>query len=268
MSRFVRTASGKVGPAPPSTDHARYLRACGIDRALERLNGPFGVRRYLLVFQKRGEQVVVTDLEAVPLAWGGGPPPEDPFGEGIAEVEKALTRLQRNMALGPRWERGVLGVLRDRFGNTQLFPAFDGDADEAMLDDLPVPPKPGHPLESPGWTEALARYGPEMARIQARSAAQHADRDNWSIEEGRLRFDDGRTLPCRPLATFSPASRRFAWQVHKPLFDGEVWEWRDFLASWDAAMEVGLLACARLGASWLFVGRVDEEGTLLLVAVD
>ena len=267
MSRFVRTSSGKAGPAAPSTDHARYLRACGIDRALERLNGPYGVRRYLLVFLKRGDQVVVTDLETVPLAWGGGPPPDDVDGTAMVEVERALTRLHRNMALGPAWERGVLGVLRDRFGQTQLFPAFDVDADEAMLEDLPVPPKPGHPLETPAWLEELARYGPEMGRIQARSAAQHADRDNWAIEDGFLRFDDGRSVRCRPLATFSPTSRRFEWQVDKPLFDGDVYEWPDFVASLDAAMEVGLVSCARLGASWLFVGRIEDDGGVLLVAV-
>ena len=41
----------------------------------------------------------------------------------------------------------------------------------------------------------------------------------------------------------------------------------DVVASWDAAMEVGLVSCARLGASWLFVGRIEDDGGVLLVAV-
>lgn len=254
-------------PQPLSArEQARYLRASGIDRALEKLNGPYGVRRYLLFFERRGERIVVSDLDCITLAWGGGPPPEDRDGSAVTAVELALRRLHANMALGPRWERGVIGVVRDRDGRVQLFPAFDADADDARLEDLPVPPKPGHPLESPDWLDGLAQWGPRMGVVQARSAAMGADRDDWEIERDMLRFPDGRTFRCRVLATFDPANMRLVWQVSKPLFDGEVFEWREFQASFDAAMEVGLLTTARLSATWMFVGRIDDAGAVLMVA--
>ena len=53
----------------------------------------------------------------------------------------------------------------------------------------------------------------------------------------------------------------------EPLFEETVFCWESFLCSWDAAMELGLLSVARLGASWLFAGPLDDGDNTLLLAV-
>lgn len=271
MSWFNRQAEGR-NPEAVAREHGRYLRAAGVDGAMDALAGPFGVRRFLVFFQRKGAAVLVDSVEAIPLAWGGGPPPEDPTGSRTGALEKSLTALQRNMATGPSWDRGAVGYVRDAEGRAQVFPAFDEDADVVRLDSLPVPGPPGHPLESPDYERLLARFEPAMGRLQARTAAKSQDWDWWEVHGERLllHMPDGSTtkLAGKALATFSPARGLYAWQVAKPLFDEEVFTWPEIAATMDAAMELGLLSAARLDAAWLLMAPVeDEDGTVLLVAV-
>lgn len=249
-----------------------------MDRALEELAGPFGLRRFLVHFKRQGEAAVVTGIEAIPLSWGGGPPPEDQTGRHFDALEKALCRLQRNMAVGAeRWDRGAVGYVRDREGRSRLFPVFDEEAAIASVDLLPVP-KPGHPLESPEWMKLLAQWGPRMETVQAQTRVQHHDWEEWAVHDstwlelanglsGDGAVRDLRRLRCQALATFDARWKRFQWVVDKPITKGLVFESQHFPASYDAAMEVGLLATALIGGRWLFMGATDEAGSVLMAAV-
>ena len=217
MSWFERQARGR-DPGEVSSEHARYIRAAGVDRALAELSGPFGVRRYLVRFAARGARVRVSSIDAVPLAWGGGPPASDPRGTLRAQLEKALSRLHANMASGPAWARGAAGVVRDAKGQIDIRLVFDEDADQAALDDLRAP-RPGHPLEAPETLHLLAQWAPAIADLHARSARAGDDWSGWDVKDDRVLLlhyggGPGGDAPpsrterhdCRTLATYSPRS--------------------------------------------------------------
>ena len=279
MSWFERQARGR-DPDAVSREHGRYLRAAGVDRALEQLAGPFGVRRFLLHFEARGARVRVRAIDAIPLAWGGGPPPPDPTGGARKAVEVALTRLHLNMSTGPRWGRGAASYLRDARGDASIQLVFDDDADDASLDLLPMPPRPGHPLEVPETRALVAHWEPAMAELHAASARMGRGHDAWEIQDDRrllLHFggdpDEGppptetRRRRCQVLGTFDPRTGLFTWRTDGPLFDEKVFGWDAFPATWAAATELALLAAARLGAAWLLVEPVGEHGMVLMAAV-
>lgn len=246
-------------------EHARYLRAATVPAALDALAGPYGVRRFLVRFARQGVVVRIQALDAIPLQWGGGPPPEDLSGERRRALEKALTRLQRNMALGPRWDRGVIGYLRDRDGAAQIMPLFDEDADMADLSKLPAPPPPGHPLEDPSYLRLIAQHEPKMHQIHARTAMLGGEWEDWSLEERRLELhypDEVRRHDCQVLGVQDNTHRRFLWQTEGTLFEEPAFSERAFACDWNGANELCLLAAARLGADWLFVGDIGEGRVL------
>lgn len=277
MGWFERQATGR-DPREVSREHGRYVRAAGVDRALEALAGPFGVRRFLVRFSTRGARVRVTAVEAIPLSWGGGPPPADLGAELRGRLEQALARLHTNMASGPRWSRGAASFLRGARDGATLRLVFDEDADQATLDDLPMPPKPGHPLEGAETRDLFAAWEPAMLEIHRRSSRFSQDYAAWEIEGDRLTLHFGgdpdagerpsRTehRRCQVLATYSPASGELSWQT-APLFEEPLFAWKAFPATFDAAMQVGLLAAARIGADLLLALAVDDRGTVLTVAV-
>jgi hypothetical protein len=271
-----RGAAGRTTPedAERLREQGRYLRAAGVDRALDALSGPFGVRRFVLRFQHQGGRVRVGSLEAVPLGFGGGPPPADPGQQRLSRVERALDMLHRNMSTGPRWSRGAIAYLRDAQGHTEIVPVFDEDADVVSLDDLPVPGPPGHPLEAREHQLDLERYGEALSEVHAQTRALAMDWDWWEVEDagGLCCHWDG--PPARErrhagvvLGTWDPRPSRWTWRATGgPLLAGPAYETSQFPATFDAAMELGLLTTARLGGRWLFVGEVDD-GVQLFVAV-
>ena len=264
MGWFERQLAGSNESAVLAAQ-GRYIRAAGVDRALEGLAGPFGVRRFLVHFAQRGARVRVLELEALPLQWGGGPPPPDPSGSRQEELERALTRLHRNMSVGPRWERGVIGFVRDRDGHSALFPLFDEDAELAELSNLPLPPPPGHPLEDPAYRALLASEEHHMLEVHART--HHTGGwDLWQISGDRLRLSYGpeqRTHRCFALGLFMTRHGRFMWQNEQPL-PGKLpaFQERSIPADWGAVHELALLATAQLRADWLFVGDLEDERVL------
>ncbi len=271
MSWFAQQTGGDTAAA---REQGRYLRAAGVARALDGLCGPFGVRRFVVRFRHRAGSVRVESIEAVPLQTGGGPPPADPRGTHLAALERALTALHRNMATGPRWDRGAIAVLRDAQGRTELIPAFEDDAEVVVLDDLRVPAGGGHPLESRDHQLDMERHAHDLGRVHQQTHATVMDWDWWEVDDsGQLVVHwDGpparmRSHPCTVLGTFEPRWSRWTWQTPTPLFPGPVWAAGHFPATLEAAMELGLLATARLRGQWLFVGSFGDDGAQLLVAV-
>ncbi len=252
----------------------RYLRAARVDKALDGLAGPFGCRRFLVRFSLRGTKVRLDQLQAVPLAWGGGPPPGDPRGERREGLERSLNMLHRNMSTGPAWQRGAVAYLRDAQGRTEIIPVFDEDADVVDFDDLGAPGPPGHPLEDPSYGELLACHEEAIGRIHARTRTHPYEWDWWEIQDDRMLVlhqeeNPGaeQKLHCRTLGTFEPRLGRFTWRVDQALFPEAPFAVGAFAATLDAAMELGLLSAARMGAAWLFVQSVDEHNTQLLAVV-
>lgn len=275
MSWLLRQAVGR-SESEVQREHARYLRAAGVDRALEAMAGPYGLRRFMVAFQAvpagAGRlRVELVELLAMPLSLGGGPPPPDPDGRHRAALETALTRLQINMASGPAWSRGVLGYVRDGRGRSEILPAFDEDADVASLDALPVPSGPGHPLEQPAYAHLLATWEPRMRALQERSARLALAFDGWEVHDDRLRLElaEGRALefPCQPLLSFAPARGRLSWQTARRPGGERPFDAPEVLVDWSGAHELALLAGACLDAAWLFNGEFGEQGELLYAAV-
>lgn len=269
---------GAATPAAAQRELGRYLRAAGVVRTVDALCGPFGVRRFVLRFRARGGSVRVESIEAVPLQHGGGPPPQDPRGQRMAALERALTALHRNMSTGPAWDHGAIGVLRDAQGRSELIPTFQDDADVVILDNLPVPGPPGHPLESRHYLYELERHAVDIQQVLQQTHAQAMDWDTWEVtDEGMLvahwqpepEAPPTRTLRarCIVLGTYQPHHARWTWQTPQPLFEGPVCSTPQFPATLDAAMELGLLMTAKVGGRWLFSGTYDDHGSQLLVAV-
>jgi|GEM_PF-1770739 len=273
MSWFERQLHGRT-PAEVQREHARYLRASGLLPALDQLSGPYGCRRFAVRFEHRGGKVRLLGIEGVPLAWGGGPPPHDHSGRLTEAVERSLQRLHANMFVGPRWTRGIVAYLRDAHGVTQVIPAFDEDSDAVDPVDLPVPGPPGHPLEDPDTRQLLALHVRDMQRVHAVTRAKPVDWDWWEVQDDHqliLHYDDDTradpTFRCLVLATFETRRSRFTWVSPNPIGHAAVFSTPTFAATLDASMELGLLACAVVGADWLLVQPYDDEGSQLLVAV-
>ena len=138
MGWFDRQLDGRE-PEALDDELGRLVRAAGVDRCLHTVCGPYGIRRFVIRFEVKGDRVVLTDLETHPLPQGGGPP--DPRGaeEGIQPLEAAINRLYINMVGNMPWSRGAVAVLRDALDAFEILPLFDDDADAAVLADLGVP---------------------------------------------------------------------------------------------------------------------------------
>jgi len=268
-----RAKSGGLSAQALGQDLARYIRAARVDAALDVLAGPFGCRRFLLRFEHRGGRVRLRGLDAHPLAWGGGPPPDDRTGDATAGVEQALGRLHTNMSTGPRWERGAVAYVRDAQGRTQITAAFDHDADLMAIADLAVPGPPGHPLEDPATLDLFALHGRTMAQINAATRAIPPDWDWWEVDDDvrlTLHYDDppapSRHHRCQVLATYESRYSRFTWHT-EPVGPAPVFASEPFASTFVAAFELGLLAASMVGAAWLMVQPYDDHDSQLMVAV-
>ncbi|MAY81225.1 MAG: hypothetical protein CL930_10630 [Deltaproteobacteria bacterium] len=271
MGWFERQLNGRE-PEEFEKELGRYLRAAGVDKAFQRLCGPYGVRRFVIRFEKQGEQTRLTELETHALPFGGGPP--DPRGaeEGIGALEIALDRLCRNMATGPEWTSGAVAVIRDAEDNIELLPLFDEDAANASLADLDVPGPPGHPLEGPEYKNRVASEEAGMAQIHAETSRRRGSWNGWSIgdDDRVLVLDHGNGVTrhkFQVLGTFHPDTGRYAWATNEPLFPDAVCEKESFSATLDAVMELGMLTTVRLGAQWLFLETYGEGDDIVLGAV-
>ncbi len=273
MGWFERQA-GQRDVAEVNREHARYIRASKVVECLDALAGPFGCRRFLVRFERRGGRVRVTEIDAAALSWGGGPPPHDTEGRKHAALEQSLNRLHANMALGPSWQRGVFAYVRDAHGVTEVNPAFDEDSDGAELSALPVPGPPGHPLEDRTTTELLVIHRADILRIMAATRSKSVDWDWWEVDDDTRLTLHGtdpdvppRSLKCLVLATHETRASRFTWHCPRPVGAAAVFETPTFASTLDASMELGFLCCAVLDAQWLFVQPYDDQGGQLLVAV-
>ncbi|MCB9778507.1 MAG: hypothetical protein H6742_08100 [Alphaproteobacteria bacterium] len=285
MSWFDRQVRGRDRDEV-MREHARYVRAAGVDVALDGVAGPYGLRRFIVRFAARPTgagrfQVELTDILAMPLAAGGGPPPQDPTGDHRVRLEQALRRLHANMSVGPAWSRGAIGYVRDGKGHTQLVLWFDEDVDGARIDDLRVPPGQGHPLEQPAWFRLLAHLEHKMAQLHSRSSSMPTDHDLWEVDDGVLlqhfgalgpgpdgeeRFARTQRFRCEPLAVYFPRHQRLAWQTtRRP--GGSLFADDELVADWTGAHEVALAAATELGAAWLFSGEFGDRGERLYCAV-
>ena len=118
-----------------------------------------------------------------------------------------------------------------------------------------------------------------LSDVQLRTAAVSPDWDEWEVVDDHtlvLFWGGGPEGPppsqvrrhrCRTLATFQPRWSRFTWRTEGNLFEERVFHAESFPATFDAAVEVALLSCARLRAQWLFVQPYDDDGGVLMVAV-
>ena len=271
MGWFDRQLAGRE-PEDLEDEIGRLARASGVDRALLKVCGPFGVRRFVIRFEYRADRVVLTALETHPLPYGGGPP--DPRGaeEGMQGLESAFNRLHRNMAASMPWNRGAVAVIRDAHDRVEMIPLFDDDADEAVLADLGVPEGPGHPLEGFEYRDMIASNESGMAAVHAETSRRRGSWSDWNItpDDQTLVLEQGGGQTrhrVMVLGTFHPVSSRFAWATDDALFDEALFQMRSFSATLDLVMELGMLTTVRLGATWLFLETMGEGEDIVLAAV-
>ena len=271
MGWFDRQLDGRE-PEALDDELGRLVRAAGVDRCLHTICGPYGIRRFVIRFELKGDRVVLTDLETHPLPQGGGPP--DPRGaeEGIQPLEAAINRLYINMVGNMPWSRGAVAVLRDAFDAFEILPLFDDDADAAVLADLGVPEGPGHPLESYEYRDTVAAHEAQMAAVHAETSRRRGSWTDWSISSDDrtlvLTQSSGETRhPIRVLGTFHPSTNRFAWATDSAPFDELLYTTRSFSATLDTVMELSLVTTARLGGTWLFLEKFGEGDDIVLGAV-
>lgn len=246
-------------------DQARYMRAAKVPEALENLAGPYGVRRFLVRFARQGVRIRIQAVEAIGLQHGGGPPPTDPTGQRREGLAKALTRLHKNMSVGPRWDRGVIGYLRGRNGEANIMVLFDEDAEQVTLANLPPPPSHGHPLEDPSYVHLIAQHEHIMHQIHSRTTMLGGQWDVWDLDGHTLTLNYGaetRRHNCQVLGVQDNSRQRYLWQSEDALFPEAAFSERVFSCDWNAANELSLLAAARLEAEWLFVGALEDDRTL------
>ena len=66
MGWFDRQLDGRE-PEALEDEIGRLVRAAGVDRCLHTICGPYGVRRFVIRFELKGDRVTLTDLETHPL---------------------------------------------------------------------------------------------------------------------------------------------------------------------------------------------------------
>ena len=126
-----------------ASPNAKQIQEAGVSTALDRLSGPFGLRRFVIHFELVGAKIRLIGLDAVPLRMGGGPPPPDLNGHRMEELSQALQNLYRATESTPqKWSRGAIGYTRDARGKVHLYPLFDDEADAAQVDKLPCQDHP------------------------------------------------------------------------------------------------------------------------------
>ena len=271
MSWFERSLNGRE-PEELDQEVGRFVRASGMDRALTEMCGPFGCRRFVIRYELQGDTVVLTELETHALPFGGGPP--DPRGaeEAFQPLAAAADRLHKNMATSLPWVRGAVAVIRDAEDNMEFIPLFDEDADEAVLADLGVPGPPGHPLEGFAYRDMIAANEAGIEAVHVETSRRRRSWTGWEVSSDDktlvLSHQSGSTRHrCRVLGTFHPRPGRFSWVSDDPLFEEFIFQTPSFSATLDAAMELGMVAVARLGGTWLFLEGMGEGDDIVLVCV-
>ena len=272
MSWLERNASFFHGD--PLEEINRFVRAAGVDRSLNEFSGVFGVRRFIIHFSRTNGVTKVTEIESVRLSHGGGPPPPDPERQAVKVVEQCLERLYMNMAVGPVWQEGAIGFVRDVDNNCSIAPFFDEDKHLLLLNKLPLPDE-GHPLEDPEYRKVVAMMESQIDTVWARTSAMSPEWDVWDIQNGKLRLIFGSPdfptevwrREVKVLGTFDLGRQIWAWEVDSPLFSENVYRWEYFFSSWEGAMELSVLTTARLNANWLFVSEVEGGEVALFAAV-
>ena len=133
----------------------------------------------------------MTEIESVRLNHGGGPPPPDPERRLLKRVEQCLYRLYMNMAVGPVWNEGAIGFVRDADNNCSVAPFFDEDKSLLQLNKLPLPDD-GHPLEDLEYRKLVAMMETQIDTVWARTSAMSPEWDLWDIQNDELRLIFGK----------------------------------------------------------------------------
>lgn len=255
----------------PSEQVHAWLHEAGVHEALNDMSGPIGVVRFLVFFQKKQGKIVVDNIASEPLEYGGGTP-QFTGNQHVDELRDALLRFSRVMGHIP-FSYGCVGFLRDYENSYDLVCYFDEDVKGVQLNVLPIP-KYGHPLQDPTYQRLIGDMELQLSQVIAQSSRIGSNWEEWSIEKNTLTlsypseggYHDKQKFYAAVLGTFVWSEFAWTWQVDQPLFREEAFSCKEFLATWEMAMELGYITTARLGAYWLFVGTLDDN-TVLLASV-
>ena len=250
------------------------MQQAGVYDAVFGICGPFGVRRFVLRFVAKGHTVDITEIETLPLQYGGGAP-QHTNSDRMDALKRSLKKLKDAMHSWAPWDVGILGVVRDCDNAMQVIPFFDADVEGVSVEHLPTPPQ-GHPLEERGYLHIKSSVQAQIEPVYMNTSAISHDWTEWSIdgEVLTLMYDDDiestvERKRCQVLATFD-ADGIWTWQVEQPLFSEEVFCWEYFICDWDSAVELSMVCTARLNGTWVFYSLVstDPQVTLFVAVWD
>jgi hypothetical protein len=258
MSWFDRYADGDVDAGLARLD-AAVARARLVE-LLDSAAGPRGLRRFLVRLELRaGARARVTGMESAPLPGGGGPPTPARFDAGARALEAACASLRPALGARGTFSRAVLGFVRDGAGARHVAVRLDEDADGFTLADLPVPRGEGWPPEDPAYVRALAAWETRMASVRERWAVA-ADGEAWSLEGGRLERPGAPPVRVAPIATLD--GEQFTWLLEQPAGEEAPLATPSLEAPLPVAVELVLLAAARLGHKGAFQGRTEDGAVI------
>ncbi len=250
----------------------QVLDLSGVYSTVFQLCGPFGVRRFILRFEYQVRGLTISELENLPLHYGGGSPTAA-TRDNLEQVRTSLAELHSKMSEWAPWKKGLLSIVRDCDNQIQVIPFFDEDCALISVEHLPMPPQ-GHPLEGREYLQLQGSLQAQLEPVYLNTQAISHDWTEWAIDEEMLTLlyaeqygQEVERKRCQVLATFD-ASGVWSWQVSEPLFSEDVFCWEGFVCDWEAAVELGMVCVARLKGAWLFFSLVSEEPQVtLFVAV-
>lgn len=264
MSWFERQRNGRE-PQETYQALAEAVRSVKATAIVDRACGKFGLRRFLLRFERRGSKVRLAGLETERLK-NGGPPDAAAFDAHAGALERMLEELSYRLPHGFSFERGALLVIRDENAVPRLSFRFDEDADIARLSSLREPMGSGIPTEDLFYQKALEAHAAGVEKVRSNWITAQPS-EVWSLEGGRLKVSVPGSLErswrAEAMATWVPHTGDFSWMMAEPVGDEAPLVHAHQVLELRAALELTGFAAAKMGATGVFQGGLEKPAGVL-----
>ncbi|HNC94810.1 MAG TPA: hypothetical protein PKY30_06485 [Myxococcota bacterium] len=253
MGWFDRQLAGR-DPQALFTELAQLTRRLRATELIGKASGRFGLRRYIIRFERKLLRIRIVGVETEQLR-NGGPPDPASFDAHAARIEKMLEDFAAGLPSGYRLERGALGVLRDEGGPVLVSWRMDEDADNYGLFELRNPKGQGSPVEDQGYLRALELWAGKVAPVRSNWVSSQ---ESWTFEGGRLKVGTDRVWRAEPLATWVPHTGDYTWLVPEPVGDEAPFLHPTLVLEMRPALDLVAFAATRRGATGVFQGTLTQ----------
>jgi hypothetical protein len=253
MGWFDRQLAGR-DPQALYTELAALTRRLRATEVIGKASGRFGLRRYIIRFERKLLRIRIVGVETEQLR-NGGPPDSASFDASATVIERMLEDFAAGLPAGYRLERGALGVLRDETGPVQVSWRLDEDADNFGLFELRNPKGQGSPVEDQGYLRALELWAGKVAAVRSTWVT---GQESWSFENGRLKLGTDRVWRAEALATWVPHTGDYSWLVAAPVGDEAPFLHPTLVLEMRPALDLVAFAATRRGATGIFQGSLTQ----------